>query len=487
MLAYPRRNGERAGGGNSSFSRRVGRPRLVRLVRLWYRCRRSPRIVSCRGTPRYRYVRLRWRILFAAIDWLGKLVVATFRSRRSQAKPSDRVVSERLRNATGDPRRILLVQLDHLGDAILSQPMLPALRARWPKATIEVLCSPWNLEVFAAAPEVDVLHVSRRNRFARAGRMGWMLAALAWGWRLRRRNIDLAIDVRGEFPLALILWLSGAPRRIGWACGGGGFLLTDSPDYVPQRHEVESRWALLAELGIRRPNDQTAGPRVSASHRANRRVAARLGNALGDTAHDRPRLVFHVGAGTEAKRWPVTHWRELVSRVLAKTEAEIVLVGGPGDSTLAAQIIAGYQGSGVVDWTGRLSIDELAALLSRAEVMVGADSGPAHLAAAVGTPVVALFSGTNRIAQWRPVGDRVTVLRHPTRCGPCHRQRCPAAGHPCMRRLTPKRVVAALEPWIHSFDRAAIRLPAKLRTSLTIGDKKAPATRIARQRVEEAT
>jgi hypothetical protein len=99
----------------------------------------------------------------------------------------------------------------------------------------------------------------------------------------------------------------------------------------------------------------------------------------------------------------------------------------------------------VADWTGRLSIVELAALLEQADVLVGADSGPAHLAAAVGTPAVVLFSGTNSAGQWQPCGEQVTVIRHEVDCSPCHRGRCPRAGHPCMRLIRPQEVAAEVQ------------------------------------------
>jgi hypothetical protein len=90
-------------------------------------------------------------------------------------------------------------------------------------------------------------------------------------------------------------------------------------------------------------------------------------------------------------------------------------------------------------------VDELAAVLEASDLFIGADSGPAHLAAAVGTPAVVLFSGTNDPRQWQPCGEAVRVLRQPVPCSPCHRTRCPWADHPCMRRLTPNDAAAAVE------------------------------------------
>lgn len=393
------------------------------------RAQRSPRKKPPAG--RYRYVRMRWRLLFAVVDSLGWLCLTSWRRAMSAFGASPP-------REFPEPRSILLVQLDHLGDAVLTAAVLPALRRRYPHARLEVLAAEWNRELFAAFPDVNRVHVSRVNRFARGVRGGWIFSTWWWGWRLRRRKFDLAIDVRGEFPHALILWLSGAKRRLGWDCGGGDFLLTDRARFVPGRPEIESRLALLGALDI--PADdavQAKQPWFEPGAAARRTIARRL-EALGPPAS--PLVVLHVSAGTQAKRWPVEHWRELLGRLLVEREARVVLIGVREERLVAQTITQGKPWPNVVDWTGCLTLVETAALISAADVFVGADSGPAHLAAAVGTAAIVLFSGTNRVEQWRPWGERVVVLRHETACSPCHRQSCPWAEHPCMSRLTPLAV-----------------------------------------------
>ncbi len=395
-----------------------------------------------RTLGRYRYVRLRWRLLFAMVDFLGTHLLRIAQSLRSLALRSPTGLgADCLPAGDYDTRAILVVQLDHLGDAIISTVLFPALRRRFPDASIEVLAGPWNSELFRAVPEVDRVHVSSVNRFARGRwkRLAWIPATLWWGMALRRRRFDLGIDVRGDFPIALLLWLCGARRRVGFDSGGGGFLLTDRLPFVLHRPEVQSRLALLETLGIaihkenRRPTFQPSPP-------ARRHVARRLAEAFTDNQHERALVVLHVGAGSEAKKWPVEHWRQLVDRITADHRAQVVLVGGADDRIIAHALLGSRPRPGVADWTGRLSIDVLAALLERADLAVGADSGPAHLAAAVATPVVVLFSGTNDPRQWRPRGNGVRVVRRQVACSPCHRQQCPLPDHPCMQQLTPARV-----------------------------------------------
>jgi len=395
-------------------------------------------------------VRLRWRVVFSVVDLLGSVAFSAARAVKALVVRAVMGRSQGMGEKPDDPRTILVIQLDHLGDAVISTVMFPALRRRYPRASIEVLAGPRNREVFEAIPEVDRVHVCHASRFARKGRAEWIASTLWWGLWLRPRHVDLGIDVRGEFPHAVILWLGGARQRLGWDSGGGGFLLTHVPRFVADRPEVESRLALLAELGIEPGQaDERPRPVLRAPDDARRRVAEWLADVEDGHGLDGPRIVLHVGAGTPAKRWPVEHWRALVGRLTRRLGARVVLVGDAGDRTIARGIVGPRPRPGVVDWTGRLSVVELAALLEQADLFAGADSGPAHLAAAAGTPTVVLFSGTNRPRQWRPWGGLVRVVRHAVECSPCHRRSCPWREHPCMRGLSPGEVAEAIErSWV---------------------------------------
>src|SRR4051812_30450931 len=187
---------------------------------------------------RYRYSKWRWRVSVRALDAAGGLGMRLWRL----VRPARSVSA---------PRRILVVQLDHLGDAVLTSPLLALLRAAYPQAQIDVLASPSNREVFEADPHVDRVRLATRNWFERR-RGSWALGTAVWtlGRSLREGRYDLGIDVRGDILTVLVLALAGIPRRLGWAMGGGGFLLTDVARWVPGRHEVGSRLALLGRLGI---------------------------------------------------------------------------------------------------------------------------------------------------------------------------------------------------------------------------------------------
>lgn len=426
---------------------------------------------------RYRYSKLRWRLLVHALDTAGSVAAALVR----RVRPAPSVES---------PARILVVQLDHLGDAVLSTPLLAELRAAYPRAAIDVLASPSNHEVFKADPHIDRVWVAERTWFERRADR-WALLSAVWhlGRRLRDVHYDLGIDVRGDVLSVLVLALAGVRRRVGWSMGGGAFLLTDVAEWIPGRHEVRSRLALLDRLGLRPdpavrvdvppadadrvevarrlaeawPRRQSGARRAEVLARARRAVShpeprpARLAPAVvapaapedADWLHaDRfgtlpPLLAVHLGAGNAAKRWPVRSWRMLVERFL-EDGWRVVVVGGPEDMALAAELPIHDR---LRNWAGSLTVAQTTALLERADLFIGADSGPAHLAASAGTLSVVLFSGTNRVRQWRPWSRHSLTLRHRVPCHPCHQKVCPLANHPCMSGLSPDRVYRAAMRW----------------------------------------
>ncbi|MBI3466768.1 MAG: glycosyltransferase family 9 protein [Planctomycetes bacterium] len=326
------------------------------------------------------------------------------------------------------------MQLDHLGDAVLTTPMLRALRERFPEAMIDVVASRSNWEVFHGNPHVRQVHVSQRNWQSRDRTNGSYLAEVFRLARLLRPiGYDLGIDPRGDLLVALVLLLAAIPRRLGWTAGGGGFLLTDTAQWNPARHEIESRFALVEPLAVR---GNRMEPELFPSW-ADRYAVRELLAALPGPAS--PLVVLHTSAGTPAKSWPISHQSELLDPLARELQGSFVLVGDIRDRGRSRQLAQSSRRT--VDCTGQLSLMQLAALLEEADLFIGPDSGPAHVASAMGTPSIVLFSGTNRVDCWRPWGERVRVLRSPVPCSPCHLKVCPLPGHPCMSGIRPADVV----------------------------------------------
>jgi heptosyltransferase-1 len=272
--------------------------------------------------------------------------------------------------------------------------------------------------------------------------------------RLRAARFDLVIDFHGGPRSGFLTWASGAPQRIGYALPGRALSYTTripwTRSLVPPRHSVLNQWDLLTPLGIE-PPDRAADPVVMpVDGDAAAQVAARLAAAgVGESA---PVIVLHVSAGNPFRRWPTTSFAEVAARLAADDRARrIIITSGPSEADAAeavaaqARSLAGAAADGIVR-TGEFDLSELRALVGRAALYIGGDSGPLHIAATTATPVVALFGPTlpERSMPWRdPAVGSVAVDAGALPCRPCHQRHCVPGDFRCLTGISPTMVVDA--------------------------------------------
>jgi len=319
--------------------------------------------------------------------------------------------------------RLLVRAPNWVGDVVLSLPALRDLRRAFSGAQLSVLARPWVADLYRAAPEVDEIIPS--------------LGVRADVARLRGR-FDAAVLLPNSFAVALVAWGARIPERWGFATDGRRALLTRAPRVpaaVRGRSQVYYYRAMLDGLGF-----DTAPP-PDASLRCPDQWRARGRELLGSEG---PWLGLNPGAffGT-AKRWLPERYGAVGDLVARRVGARVVLVGSKAERPLADQVAAGMSTKPRV-LTGLTTLPELVGVLSCLDGFVTNDSGPMHLAAALGVRQVAVFGSTD----WRetaPFTDRATVVREPTECAPCMQRECPI-DHRCMRGVTVERVTdAALE------------------------------------------
>ncbi len=323
-------------------------------------------------------------------------------------------------------RRIWVHKPDHLGDAVLARPALATLRAACPNAEIRVACDPAAASLLALD---GAWHVEP-----------WASPFLGGDgeWREYRRRVrafapDLLVNLRHDVR-DILLCTALAPCLVSYDHRGVASSATHagSPP-ADDRPEAENHVALLQDtLGL---SAAALGP-LPLPNEAVRRAAAAWGGVEGSG----PKIVLHAAARTPAKLWPVSHWRELIKLLRAQHHARLALVGGAPDADLNQEIARDV--SAVVNWAGRLSLVETTAAIATADLLIGIDSGPGHLARAVGTPVVSLMSGTNETRRWAPVAAH--TLTFLVTCAPCHRESCHVDGHPCLSRIEPARVAVCV-------------------------------------------
>jgi heptosyltransferase-1 len=329
-----------------------------------------------------------------------------------------------------DPRRIALVKPSALGDIVHALPVLSALRRRFPMAHITWVVNTSYEPLVAGHPDLTDTLPFDRGAFKRGLR-----SSLSYSWsfaaELRRRRFDLVIDLQGLLRTGLMCLASGAPRRVGFANAreGSRFTYTQKvrvPD-ADRIHAVERYWRVAESLGCDGP--KVFHVPVSAEAKA---WAAR---ELADLP--RPLLAFAVGSRWLTKRWPTGHFAELAARAQSQFGASCVFVGVADDSPLSLGVMAKLRGPSR-DLCGKTALPQLAALLASSDAMIANDTGPLHLAAALGRPCVAPYTCT-KVALHGPFGSMTGGVETSVPCGGSYLKACPN-NMVCMPDLTPDRL-----------------------------------------------
>ncbi len=340
-------------------------------------------------------------------------------------------------------RNLLCVRLDSLGDVLMTTPALRALRESVPERRLTLLTSPAGALAGALVPEVAETLTYDAPWMKSAAGPGGSRAEYEMADRLRARQFDGAVIFtvysQSPLPAAFLCHLAGIPLRLAHCHENPYRLLTDwvrDPEPAALvRHEVQRQLDLVAAVAAR-----TADPRLSlAVPAAAFATVDRLLDELG-LDRGRPWAVIHPGATAASRRYPPTSYAEVARRLGADAGWQLVFSGGPEEAGLVETIRAAA-GVPTHSLAGRLDLGELAALLSRAPVLIANNSGPVHVAAAVGTPVVDLYALTN--PQHTPWAVPSRVLFHPVPCACCYRSSCPEGHHNCLRLVSPEEVVRA--------------------------------------------
>lgn len=343
-------------------------------------------------------------------------------------------------------KNILCIRLDHVGDVLMASPAMRALKAALPDCRLSLLAAPHASQVGAHIPLLDdVIEYAAPWMKSSAQHAPDIDSAMIA--RLRERQFDAAVIFttysQSPLPAALMCVLAGIPLRLAHCHENPYRLLSDwVPDPEPQqsiRHEVRRQLDLVAAIGAR-----TDDERLLFSPREQDRAWAEDYLRQQQLLESRRWLILHPGASAPSRRYPATLWAQ-VAASLARQGFSLLLTGSAQESVLVDSVrsMMGCEASDASahSLAGMLDLGQLGALLSHAPLLIVGNTGPAHLAAAVGTPVVDVYALTNpQHTPWR-VPSR--VLFHDVPCRNCYKSICPQGHHACLQQLAPERVVAA--------------------------------------------
>jgi len=321
---------------------------------------------------------------------------------------------------------VLVARLDNEGDVLLAGPAIRAVAARAGRVTL--LCGPRGAQAARMLPGVDDVMVRRAEWIDPDPEPVERAAIDAFVDALAARAFDRAIVLssfhQSPLPLALLLRMAGVPQIAATSVDYPGSLLDVRHRISDDVHEVERSLSLVATLGYALPAGDDGALRV---HRR------------GDEPLEPGYVVVHPGASVPARAWAPERNAALVA-ALAALGRRVVVTGAPGERALTA-LVAGDAG---VDLGGRTDFAGLADVIANADCIVVGNTGPAHLAAAVGTPVVSLFAPTVPPVRWRPWRVAHELLYVDVPCAGCRARECPVPGHPCLGGVAVDDVVAAV-------------------------------------------
>lgn len=344
------------------------------------------------------------------------------------------------RRPAAQPARILLLRLERIGDSLMAGAAIEAVRVLAPRATIDLVVGSWNADVARCLRGVDRVETLDAPWLARGpgacSSPGLVRRAREW----RQRHYDLAINFEGDLRSHALMAIAGAPVRVGFDMAGGGPLLTRRLAHDSTGH-TSTGAARAVEAAFDTPSPDAYLPfRLKVPAEARGRAAMLVPS-------DRRLIALHASGGRAIKQWDADRFAAAGARLASTHEAAIVLTGAPGDEGIVQQVRHALPASvETIDVSGAADLLTLAAILERSAMLLTGDTGPMHLAAAVGTPVVAVF-GPSDPARYGPRGPH-RVVRVDLWCAPCNRIRRPplrCQGHTpdCLVGVTVDAVVRA--------------------------------------------
>ncbi len=322
-----------------------------------------------------------------------------------------------------------------IGDMVLLTPALRALKLAYPQSHLALLIRPLVAALMATHPYINKVMVDNK---------GTGLSRLSSFWKsvreIRRSDFDLAVVLHPtSFRNALIPFLADVPERIGSDVSGRGILLTRTCSDRTDLHEVHRYLHVLELIDIHEPSVKLEFWHTDADRHAARQILATHGITPKEHL-----IGVNLGTTWRTKRWSLENFAKVITQVQKRFDARILLTGSTAEIPLGEALV-GIAKVETINLIGKTTLMQLGALIESCDLYLTCDSGPMHIAAAVGTPTIALFGPTSPIRHG-PYGENHEVIEKPVECRSCYKQKCPRQDQPhlCMTEINPNEVVTQI-------------------------------------------
>lgn len=316
-------------------------------------------------------------------------------------------------------KKILITRTDRIGDVVLSLPAIKAVRKAFPDAYIAVMVQPRMDGILKGNPSINELIIYDKNKKHNGGLKN--LNFIKW---IRSKQFDIALIFHSTKRINLICFLAGIPKRVGYARGKADFLLTDKIEYTKklgEKHEVEYSLDILRYLGI---CPESSLPFIYVQGEAEKNAESMLKNL--DIKIEEKLLILHPGASCPSKMWPLENFAKLGDMLIENLKMKIMINLAPDQASLGEKVKDMMKNKPVL-FCGLMTLEELAALFKKASLVISNDSGPAHIAAGVNTPVISIFGRSQKglsPVRWRPLGEKAIAIHKDVGCSECLAHDC---------------------------------------------------------------
>ncbi len=334
----------------------------------------------------------------------------------------------------GSIRNVLIIRADGLGDLVMTTPLLAKLRQIFPNSRINLMAAHASRELVEVMPVFDKVFYFDLPWFFKSQKQ-WLRKLFEFASEMRKERFDLTVDVRGDFRNNILMYFFGARYRLGFGTTGCDFLLTHVVPLPVNSHMGAAGAAIIKYLN---PNDHGQNNLKLWITDEDRDFSERLLRASGiDPARkDRPVVTIHPGAKWDGRKWSPENYARIADSLIDRYDAAVILAGSIGDVDFVRRITSSMK-SKPIEVVGTTSLRQLLALCEKSDLFLGVDSGPVHMAAAMGTKVLALFGPARREAVG-PLGANSTVITRQDdfECCPCAQIECERPGNSCMQAIS---------------------------------------------------
>lgn len=336
-----------------------------------------------------------------------------------------------------EPKKILIIRTDRIGDVILSTPVIKNLRNAYPSSHIAFMVRPYTRQIVEGNPNLNEIIVYDKNNKHKG-----ILSSIKFCFSLRKKRFDIAFILNPTSRANLITFFAGIPVRVGLNRKMGKFLSHKIEDtkHEGKKHELEYTLDILREIGLEAFDTQTCFPLKQSSEQRIETLLEML------DIKNAGFIAIHPWASCPSKRWPKEHFIELINLLKAKTGLTIIII----DEQKRKFLADARKQNAVIDLSEKLNLPDTASLLKRAKLFISNDSGPVHIAASLDTPVISIF-GRNSPGlspkRWRPLGKRSFYIHKGCDSSECLAHNC-KKGFLCLSAITPQEVLDIALPII---------------------------------------